>query len=187
LLGFPEGMWELVQRQFALEPEGIHGVSHWQRVLENGLRLAVITGARVEVVRWFALLHDSQRLTDGRDPLHGNRASEYAQSLRETWIHLSEADFGLLAFACEHHTAGLTEGDITVQTCWDADRLDLFRVGIEPDPARLCTPASRDPRILAWAAERSAQAGRFRQKCPGALNPEAGHGPLPGQVEAHSP
>jgi len=183
---FREDLMEMIQRQFALEPESIHGVSHWQRVLENGLRLG-ITGARVEVVRWFALLHDSQRLTDRRDPLHGKRASEYAQSLRGTWIDLTEMDFGLLAFACEHHTAGLTEGDITVQTCWDADRLDLFRVGIEPDPARLCTPASRDPRILAWAAERSTPARRFGQDCPGSRKSATGHGPLPGQVEAHSP
>jgi uncharacterized protein len=166
MVHFREDLLEMVRAQFALEPEGIHGVSHWQRVLENGLRLAVITGARVEVVRWFALLHDSQRLTDHRDPLHGRRASGYARTLRARWIDLSEMDFARLTCACEQHTAGLTEGDITVLTCWDADRLDLFRVGIEPDPARLCTSAAREPRILAWAAERSLRAGGYGQSCP---------------------
>ena len=33
----------------------------------------------------------------------------------------------------------------------DADRLDLGRVGIPPDPARLCTPAAKEPRAFAWA------------------------------------
>jgi uncharacterized protein len=32
-----------------------------------------------------------------------------------------------------------------VQTCWDADRLDLGRVGIIPRPDRLCTEEARDP------------------------------------------
>jgi uncharacterized protein len=45
--------------------------------------------------------------------------------------------------------------DITIQTCWDADRLDLGRVGIVPDPARLCTVAARDPDLIRWAIERS--------------------------------
>ena len=47
------------------------------------------------------------------------------------------------------------EGDATVLTCWDADRLDLGRVGIRPDPKYLCTPAARDPEMLASAYLRS--------------------------------
>ena len=53
------------------------------------------------------------------------------------------------------HTKGLLEANITVQTCWDADRLDLGRVGIVPDPARLCTAAAREPTMREWAYERS--------------------------------
>jgi hypothetical protein len=33
--------------------------------------------------------------------------------------------------------------DVTIQTCWDADRLDLGRVGIRPDPARMGTEAGK--------------------------------------------
>jgi uncharacterized protein len=40
-------------------------------------------------------------------------------------------------------------------TCWDADRLDLGRVGIRPDPARLCNEAARHPKLLSEAYERS--------------------------------
>lgn len=50
---------------------------------------------------------------------------------------------------------GHTDADITVQTCWDADRLDLGRVGINPAPEKLCTIAARDPEIMEWAYERS--------------------------------
>ena len=37
---------------------GDHGVSHWARVLENGLRLAEETGANVEVVSRAGMRHD---------------------------------------------------------------------------------------------------------------------------------
>ena len=47
------------------------------------------------------------------------------------------------------------DADITVQTCWDADRLDLGRVGIRPDPRRLCTAAARNPRMIEAAFARS--------------------------------
>ena len=49
---------ELVQvllRQFALARDDEHGVAHWARVLENGLLLASLTGARRSVVELFAV------------------------------------------------------------------------------------------------------------------------------------
>jgi uncharacterized protein len=52
---------------------------------------------------------------------------------------------------------GRTEADNTIQTCWDADRLDLGRVGIVPDPSRLCTAAAKEPAIRAWAYQRSCE------------------------------
>jgi len=61
----------------------------------------------------------------------------------------------LLKIACEGHGDGLMDADITVQTCWDADRLDLGRVGITPDPSRLCTTAVRESDIIEWAYARS--------------------------------
>ncbi len=144
-----------IRRQYALDWHGIHGVDHWNRVLENGLRLAGETGARVAVVRLFALFHDSRRLNDGHDPEHGRRGAELAASLRGKLFDLSDEDFALLAFACEHHTDGFTEGDITVQTCWDVDRLDLGRVGIKPDPRKLCTEIAKRSAIIEWAHARS--------------------------------
>jgi hypothetical protein len=44
-----------------------------------------------------------------------------------------------------------------VQVCWDADRLDLLRVGIRPNARYLCTEAARLPETLEWANARAAK------------------------------
>jgi uncharacterized protein len=46
-----------LRKQFALDWYGTHGVAHWIRVRENGLRLAATTGADPVVVELFAFLH----------------------------------------------------------------------------------------------------------------------------------
>jgi uncharacterized protein len=146
---------ERICQGFALSLDGIHGSAHWLRVRENGLRLVEITGAVGAVVELFALFHDSKRLSEGRDPDHGRRAAEFLRTLREPLGFVAEVDFERLLFACTYHTAGWIEADLTVQACWDADRLDLGRVGIRPIPEQLCTPAAREPGLMAWAFARS--------------------------------
>ncbi len=138
---------------YALPLGGYHGVVHWARVLENGLRVAEVTGADREVVTLFALFHDSRRINEHRDKGHGLRGAELARSLRGSVVHLDDHRFDLLFEACRLHTDGLTVGDPTLLACWDADRLDLGRVGITPEPHRLCTDAARD--LLPWAHERA--------------------------------
>jgi uncharacterized protein len=144
-----------ILHQYPLPWNGIHGISHWARVLENGRRLAVLTGAKIEVVELFAVLHDSRRTNEGVDYIHGPQGAKYAAKIHDRFFWLPDEDFALLQKACAGHTNGHTRADVTVQTCWDADRLDLGRVGITPQPKRLCTPAARDPAILAWAESRS--------------------------------
>jgi uncharacterized protein len=144
-----------LRRAFAIDWTGIHGVRHWGRVRANGLRLAAATGADARVVELFAVLHDSRRVNDGRDPGHGARGAENARRMNGHHYHLDDPELELLCAACTAHSRGLTEAEVTVQVCWDADRLDLGRVGIEPSPARLCTAAARDPQIIAWAYRRS--------------------------------
>lgn len=144
-----------IRAEFTLEWQGIHGAPHWARVQENGLRLAEQTGANTNVVRLFSFLHDSCRKHDGRDLGHGVRAAQFALELRGVYFDLPDAEFELLILACRGHSDGLLEADITVQTCWDADRLDLGRVGIRPDPCRLCTAAAREHALINWAYNRS--------------------------------
>jgi uncharacterized protein len=150
-----ERLMASIRRQFALSLDGIHGEAHWARVRDNGLRLAEQTGADQELVELFAVLHDSRRLADGWDRGHGQRAAEFAHSLNGSRLALPSARFDLLTYACAFHSDGLTEADITVQTCWDADRLDLGRIGIRPEPRSLCTAAVKEPAVIEWAVQRS--------------------------------
>jgi uncharacterized protein len=148
---------EVLRSRFRLDWKGIHGASHWARVRQNGLVLAERLGPAVDVkvVELFAFLHDSCRHDDGHDPMHGARAAESILELAEDLPSLSDEERKLLAYACTHHSDGLLRADPTVQVCWDADRLDLGRVGYRPDPERLCTPVARDSALIHWAYERS--------------------------------
>ncbi len=151
---FP-GLLHTIRAQYALPWLGLHGLPHWARVRETGLRLAPLTGATPAIVELFAVFHDACRRNEEVDPGHGQRGAHFAARLRGSVLQLTDRDFALLSTACADHTKGLIDADITVQTCWDADRLDLGRVGTTPDPARLCTAAARDPAMRRWADRRS--------------------------------
>lgn len=133
---------------------GVHGVAHWARVLENGRRIAEASGADPVVVELFAVFHDARRRNEGTDPNHGPRGAELARSLAPLLPALTDEQLDRLCTACEQHTHSLTHPDPTVRTCFDADRLDLARVGIIPDPLLLCTGAAREREVLEWATER---------------------------------
>jgi hypothetical protein len=61
----------------------VHGLAHWGRVADAAVYLLEREPlADPEVVRLFALLHDTQRLTDGRDPDHGRRAVDVVLDMR---------------------------------------------------------------------------------------------------------
>ncbi|HEV2741989.1 MAG TPA: hypothetical protein VGV91_02430 [Rubrobacter sp.] len=132
----------------------LHGTSHWQRVAAAGLALLPETpGAVPALVFLFALFHDSMRFNDGHDPQHGPRGAALARELRGGAFDLGEAEMGLLGFACEEHTNGGVGSNPTVGACWDADRLNLWRVGIRPDPRLLSTGAARNGGRIKWARD----------------------------------
>lgn len=138
---------------YVLPLRGYHGIVHWARVLENGFRISDVNGGDREIVTLFALFHDSRRVNEHRDNGHGLRGGELARSLRGSLVHLDDERFELLFEACRLHTDGLTTGSPTLEACWDADRLDLGRVGITPRSDRLCTDAARA--LIDWANERA--------------------------------
>ena len=150
-----------LRQHFALDWQGLHGVPHWSRVRANGLRLAEITGAHAGVVELFAFLHDVCRENEDADPGHGLRAADLARRLRGRFFELPDEPFGWLVSACSGHSDGLVEAEhVTVLTCWDADRLDLGRVGIQPRLTKLCTPAARDPVMMEFAYRQSVRGER---------------------------
>ena len=165
---------ETVARQLAINPYGLHGLAHWARVLDNGLRLAATNGADTTVVELFALFHDSRRLGEDADPEHGPRGAELAAQLHGTLFHLSPEQLELLLTACRLHTTARSHENLTVQTCFDADRLDLARIGKEVDPEYLCTRAAKDPATITSASARSI-AGLIPHNPLGLLLPHRPH------------
>jgi uncharacterized protein len=136
-------LWFAAAGQFRLGADSLHGPRHWKAVERNALLLAESTGADVLVVRLFAVLHDCKRFSEGRDPDHGPRAAEFAATVRGTHFELDDARFALLTEACAWHDRGRVSGDPTIGTCWDADRLDLVRVGVTPVASLMSTEAGK--------------------------------------------
>jgi uncharacterized protein len=139
-----EALWQHLTGRFHSNPLSIHGPAHWHRVERNGVLLATRTGANSDLVRLFAMLHDSCRTNDGWDDGHGARAADHAATLRGKFFTLSDEDFAALHYACTWHTDGLHHEDPTIGTCWDADRLDLGRVSIIPHPKFMSTAFGRE-------------------------------------------
>lgn len=137
-----------------------HGPDHWARVSQHALAVSRSLGIDPLVPYIFGIVHDSQREDDGLDPEHGPRAAEFVRERREDLFgFLAAAEIDALAQACDRHSEGETDGDAWVRACWDADRLDLGRVCITPDPAYLCTDYARRADVIAAAMVMSGNGG----------------------------
>lgn len=122
-----------------------HGEQHWKAVAWAGHKIASATpGADPELVLLFALFHDSMRHNEFHDPEHGERGGALARSMCGTHFELDSARLELLVDACTRHDRGQVSDDPTIGACWDADRVNLWRVGITPDPKLLSTAAAPD-------------------------------------------
>ena len=71
----------------------------------------------------------------------------------------------LLEFACEEHTNGGVDSHPTVGVCWDADRLNLWRVGIRPDPRWLSTEAARSEERIGWPRDLQWERSSWEETC----------------------
>ena len=146
-------VWQEITSKFKGDHGSIHGPAHWRRVEANGMQIASANGADEVVVRLFAVLHDSCRVDDSYELTHGQRAAEYAQRLRGNLFEVTDDQFRLLRYACQWHTHGKVSDDPTIGACWDADRLDLTRIGIMPDSKFMSTDEGR--RIASKLAPRN--------------------------------
>ena len=130
----------------------LHGEDHWRRVAAIGARIAGETpGVDGNVVLLFALLHDAARVRDFYDEHHAFRGARLARRLLTGGEVLDADRLETLLYAIEHHNAGETSDDPAIGACWDADRLDLQRLGIRPNPELLSTAAAKGPETIAWA------------------------------------
>ena len=135
---------------FRLDSRSVHGAAHWMRVRKNGLLLAELTGANTNVVELFSVFHDSCRVSDHNDPNHGSRGADLAEKFfyQHKLIDCTHNELETLMEACRGHTVTHTHRDITVATCWDADRLDLPRCGITVHPIKLATEQAKASIII---------------------------------------
>lgn len=146
------GVLDAVRPGVPLADSPIHGERHWQTVSLIGARLAAETpGANVRAVMLFGAIHDCRRENDHFDPAHGLRAAELVDELHASGhLLLAPSLLARLREAVARHDEGQTTIDPVVGACWDADRLCLPRVGIEPDVELLSTRGGRAHRE--WAA-----------------------------------
>ncbi len=142
-------------KAYALHPGSrIHGPAHWARVSRFGeelSRLHELTDEDRQCVSVFAWTHDLARTDDEGG---GQHAFDGARYLDEVWPtvfpNLSRRQVELVRTAIRYHSDGLTaeaawyqgllnsvdrkedEAISVVGCCWDADRLDLLRLGARP-------------------------------------------------------
>lgn len=146
---------------------GYHGAAHWARVARHGRELCRREpAASPRVVHLFALLHDLRRQNEGSDPEHGPRATAFIREIASEHLRLDPGELDRLCEACTGHSEGETSTDPTIAACWDADRLDLGRVGKRVRAELLSLPAAREPALIARAHREATAWVRQRESAP---------------------
>ena len=141
-----ENLIKIIKDQFKLGLNGDHGLKHWQHVEKIGNYLASHTGADGQIISLFAYLHDSKREDEYDDPEHGKRSANFAKELHDKkLLSISKKQF--------HSQPNTKSNDVTIQTCWDADRLDLVRLGITPKNEFLFTEKAKKKEAILFAIE----------------------------------
>lgn len=128
----PKEILKKVIDQFYLKDSYIHGTPHWSRVFYYGTILSELNDFDKENIAFFSIFHDSKRLNDFEDPEHGIRAAEFFNTLDKI-IHVKPEQKEIIYEACKIHNYQKQADSNEVGLCLDADRLDLWRVGIIPN------------------------------------------------------
>ncbi|MGE4382457.1 MAG: hypothetical protein AB7D41_04580 [Arcobacter sp.] len=139
---------EEIEKQFKIDFYGDHGIYHWYSVYKNTQKLSKYYNIESKVFKLFSILHDSKRINEDYDLMHGKEASVYVKQLFDDLkINLNIEDLNRLIFACANHTkldkSSYLANDLIVQICLDSDKLDLARVGIEPSSKYMLTSYSK--------------------------------------------
>jgi len=83
------------------------------------------------------MLHDIDRKNDSFDLSHPKRSADKAKQLiKKYWPGLA---MNKIIYAIENHHKGQVSNDPIIGIIWDADRLDLVRLGIDIDKRLLST------------------------------------------------
>jgi uncharacterized protein len=158
-------------------PSRIHGPAHWARVHRFGVLLAEreqLPAAGRVCVEVFAWVHDLAREDDSGSNHHAiEGAASLDRVLPAIFDGLSSEQVETIRAAIRYHSDGMTAGraydagafdDLawprelvvpTIGCCWDADRLDLPRVGVHPGAQFMSTSAWREVLPLSEQVHRS--------------------------------
>lgn len=122
-----------------------HGPQHWRCVSRVGIELARETpGADKLVALLFGLFHDAMRENDDHDPEHGMRGAALLRQLStDGLVPITESQRGYIHYACATHTEAPPTTSPPVGVCYDADRLNLWRVFVTPKEKYISTVAGR--------------------------------------------
>ena len=132
-----------LQKDSKLFHSPIHGFKHWRTVEKNGLYLAQFNNGDPQIISYFAYFHDCMRINEYIDDGHGIRGGRYALKNKDL-LNLNDDQLDTLYRACAGHTVGKNPSCDTIGCCWDADRLDIRRVGIVPEEQFFYTYEARD-------------------------------------------
>ena len=120
---------------------GIHGIPHLRRVSFIAGRIANFYGENVESAVVAGFLHDCARTDDGGGKRHAYDSAVLAKRvLAQFYPHLDSAR---ICKCIELHTDGKITTDRLLGSVWDADRLDLSRLGYKIIPELLSTDTAR--------------------------------------------
>jgi len=146
LLYQPEAEWYL------LDPESVHGRGHAARTLILAEKIALKYqrefGYQIdfEALRWAAVLHDIRRESEVGDKNHGLRAARWVRENLAAISHDS-VDVEKVAYLCQWHDAKddkIPNMTPELMILKDADGLELWRTGVEPDLKILRTEFARN-------------------------------------------
>ncbi|HBG14571.1 MAG TPA: hypothetical protein DDW96_04515 [Synergistaceae bacterium] len=119
----------------------LHGIPHLRRVAILSGRLSKAVGEDVESAVVMGFLHDSARKNDGNDIEHAHDSAILARELIERFFpHL---DVDRICDAIEGHADGEVTKDPLTACLWDADRLELKRIGRTIDTELLSTKVAK--------------------------------------------
>lgn len=127
----PPKVLRRIMDEFSLKNSDVHGVNHWSRVYYYGHLLSKNHSIDLEIIAYFSIFHDSKRICEHEDPEHGYNGAEFFKKL-ESIIHLKPENKEIIYEACSKHNYQEQTNIKEIGVCFDADRLDLWRVDIQP-------------------------------------------------------
>lgn len=128
---------------FRLDFYGVHGFPHWCRIIDNGLYLSKFYDIDMDIIISFVFFHDIERVFDEYDYQHGVRGGKFFME-NKSLLSITDKQAAIIFEASCGHTDIHHSDNLNIVACWDSDRHDLMRVGIQPQSPFLNLKKSKE-------------------------------------------